>query len=335
MRSGTSRVLLWGALFVALTAAGVLFAFSRAPVRAGDLYEVLASQPASVLGAIAASCVAIYVTDILRYRSLGRAVGTHVDWKAGLDSSVANFLFSWVFPGSTFGAPATIYMLGRRNVLWRIWPTTQLALATILLQLLIGVPLGIVSAARRGRWIDRASYGLTLLAQSAPTFFVGTLLLYVFAYRFGWFPIAGYGQPGIDRLHHLVLPAATLSTVSVAFYARVVRSELLDVLGEDYIRTARAKGLSERAILGRHALRNAAGPLVTLVGLDLGILLGGAVVTEYIFAWPGLGREVLQAVLDLDLPLITGVVLVSALAIALVNLLVDIIHVWLDPRLRD
>ena len=118
MRSGTSRVMLWGALFVALTAAGVLFAFSRAPVRVHDLYEVLANQPASVLAAIAASCVAIYVTDILRYRSLGRAVGTHVDWKAGLDSSVANFLFSWVFPGSTFGAPATIYMLGRRGVPW-------------------------------------------------------------------------------------------------------------------------------------------------------------------------------------------------------------------------
>lgn len=217
----------------------------------------------------------------------------------------------------------------------RIWPTTQLALATVLLQLLVGVPLGILSAARRGRWIDRASEGISLLAQSAPTFFVGTLLLYVLAYRFGWFPVAGYGQPGLDRLHHLVLPAATLSTVSVAFYARVVRSELLDVLGEDYIRTARAKGLPERAVVGRHALRNAAGPLVTLVGLDLGILLGGAVVTEYIFAWPGLGREVLQGVLDLDLPLIIGVVIVSALAIALVNLLVDIVHVWLDPRLRD
>jgi peptide/nickel transport system permease protein len=217
----------------------------------------------------------------------------------------------------------------------RIWPTTQLALATILLQLLIGVPLGIMSAARRGRFLDRASYGLTLLAQSAPTFFVGTFLVYIVAYRFGWFPIAGYGQPGLDRLHHLVLPAATLSTVSIAFYARVVRSELIDVLGEDYIRTARAKGLSERAIIGRHALRNAAGPLVTLVGLDLGILLGGAVVTEYIFAWPGLGREMLQGVLDLDLPLIAGVVLVSALAIVLVNLIVDIVHVWLDPRLRD
>lgn len=217
----------------------------------------------------------------------------------------------------------------------RIWPTTQLALATVLLQLLIGVPLGILSAARRGRWIDRVGYGMTLLGQSAPTFFVGTLLLYVLAYRFGWFPVAGYGQPGLDRLHHLVLPAATLSTISVAFYARVVRNELIDVLGEDYIRTARAKGLSERAVITRHALRNAAGPLVTLVGLDLGILLGGAVVTEYIFAWPGLGREVLQGVLDLDLPLIAGVVLVSALAIAFVNLLVDLVHVWLDPRLRD
>lgn len=217
----------------------------------------------------------------------------------------------------------------------RIWPTIQLALATILLQLLVGVPLGILSAARKNRWVDRVSYGVTLLGQSAPTFFVGTLLLYVLAYRFGWFPVAGYGQPGLDRLHHLVLPAATLSTVSVAFYARVVRNELIDVLGEDYIRTARAKGLGERAIITRHALRNAAGPLVTLVGLDLGILLGGAVVTEYIFAWPGLGREVLQGVLELDLPLIAGVVLVSALAIALVNLLVDIAYVWLDPRLRD
>lgn len=217
----------------------------------------------------------------------------------------------------------------------RSWPTIQLALATILLQLLIGVPLGVLGAVRRNRWPDRVSYVITLLGQSAPTFFVGTLLLYVFAYRFGWFPVAGYGEPGLDRIHHLVLPAATLSTVSVTFYARVVRHELGDVLGEDYIRTARAKGLSERAVITRHALRNAAGPLVTLIGLDLGVLLGGAVITEYIFAWPGLGREVLQAVLELDMPLIVGVVLASALAIALVNLVVDIIYVWLDPRLRD
>src|SRR5262245_33586891 len=118
MRSGTSRLVLFGALFVGLTIAGALWALSRAPVELRDLYAVFADQPAGVLAAIAASCVAIYVADILRYRSLGRAVGTYVDWKAGLDSSVANFLFSWVFPGSTFGAPATIYMLGRRGVPW-------------------------------------------------------------------------------------------------------------------------------------------------------------------------------------------------------------------------
>src|SRR5512146_1803182 len=118
MRSGTRRLVLFGGLFAGLTAAGTLFALSRAPVRARDLFAVFAAQPVGVLAAIAITCVAIYATDVLRYRSLGRAVGTQVDWKAGLDSSVANFLFSWVFPGSTFGAPATIYMLGRRGVPW-------------------------------------------------------------------------------------------------------------------------------------------------------------------------------------------------------------------------
>lgn len=216
----------------------------------------------------------------------------------------------------------------------RIWPTLQLALAAILMQLLIGLPLGVIAAMRKNRWPDHAANVVGLIGQSAPAFFVGTLLLYVFAYRFGWFPIAGYGSGGLDRLHHLVLPAATLSTAGVAFYSRVVRSELVDALGEDYVRTARAKGLPETAVV-RHALRNALGPLVTLVGLDLGLLLGGAVVTEYIFAWPGLGREVLQAVLEVDTPLILGVVLVAAIAIAVANLLVDLALLWLDPRLRD
>jgi peptide/nickel transport system permease protein len=212
----------------------------------------------------------------------------------------------------------------------RIGPTAQLALAAIALQLLVGVPLGIVAAIRRDRWPDHAANVVGLLGQSAPTFFVGTLLVYVFAYRFGWFPIGGYGG-----LSHLVLPAATLAAMGIAYYARVMRSELVDALGEDYIRTARAKGLRERDVVLRHALRNALGPLVTLVGLDLGVLFGGAVVTESIFSWPGLGREVLQAILDLDLPLILGVVLVSAIAIAVANLLVDLVYLWLDPRLRD
>jgi peptide/nickel transport system permease protein len=212
----------------------------------------------------------------------------------------------------------------------RIWPTAQLALAAIFLQLVIGVPLGILAAIRRDRWPDHAANLLGLVGQGAPAFFVGTLLLYLFAYRFGWFPIGGYGG-----LSHLVLPAATLATAGVAYYSRVVRTELVDAHGEDYIRTARAKGLRERSVVMKHALRNALGPLVTLIGLDLGVLLGGAVVTEYIFAWPGLGREILQAILDLDLPLIFGVVLVSAIAIAVANLLVDLVYHWLDPRLRD
>jgi peptide/nickel transport system permease protein len=217
----------------------------------------------------------------------------------------------------------------------RIWPTAQLALAAIVLQLLVGVPLGVLAAVRRNRWPDHAANVLGLVGQSAPTFFIGTLFLYLLAYRTGWFPISGYGEGGWDRLRHLVLPAATLATVGVAYYSRVVRSELVEVLTEDYVRTARAKGLAESRVVIRHALRNALGPLVTLVGLDLGVLLGGAVVTESIFAWPGIGREVLQAILEVDIPLILGVVLVSAIAIAIANLVVDLVYVWLDPRLRD
>ncbi len=217
----------------------------------------------------------------------------------------------------------------------RIWPTAQLAIAAIALQLLIGAPLGILAATRRGRWQDHGATLIGLVGQSAPPFFVGTVLLYVLAYRWGWFPIGGYGTGGWDRLAHLALPAMTLAAVGVAYYARVVRSELVDVLGQDYIRTARAKGLAERTVIGRHALRNAIGPLVTLIGLDLGVLLGGAVVVELVFAWPGLGREVLQATLEIDIPLILGVVLITALAIAVANLIVDLAYLWIDPRLRD
>jgi len=217
----------------------------------------------------------------------------------------------------------------------RAWPTIQLTLAAIVLQLLAGVPLGVLAAARRGRWPARAAEFVELIAQSAPSFVVGTVLLYVVAYRWDLLPIGGYGEGGWDRLRHLALPAATLATLGVAYYARAVRVELEDVLGSDYIRTARAKGLPERAVIVRHGLRSALGPLVTLIGLDLGVLLGGAFVVEQIYAWPGMGREVLQAIARLDLPVILGAVLLSAVAIAIANLLADLAQVWLDPRLRD
>jgi peptide/nickel transport system permease protein len=217
----------------------------------------------------------------------------------------------------------------------RAWPTAQLALAAIALQLVLGVPLGIAAATRRGRWPDHAVQLGSAVAQSVPAFVAGTVLLYLVAYRWGWLPIGGYGAGVADRLAHLVLPAMTLAGLGTAYYARVIRAELIDVLREDYVRTARAKGLPERAVIARHALRNALGPLATLVGLDLGVLLGGAVAVEMIFAWPGVGRELLQAILEVDIPLILGAVMVGAVAIALANLVVDAVQLRLDPRLRE
>jgi peptide/nickel transport system permease protein len=221
------------------------------------------------------------------------------------------------------------------EVIWvRLWPTAQLTLAAIVLQLLIALPLGVWAGARRGRWPDTATGVLTLLGQSAPTFLIATVLVYLLGFQAGWFPIAGYGGGGLDRLYHLVLPAFTLAAVGVAYYARVVRAEMIEALRQDYVRTARAKGLPERAVVLRHGFRNALGPVVTLVGLDLGVLMGGAVVTETVFAWPGLGREVLQAILEVDIPLILGVTLVSAIAIVVANLIVDLVQAWLDPRVN-
>lgn len=217
----------------------------------------------------------------------------------------------------------------------RLGPTAQLALAAIALQLALGIPLGLLAAVRRGRWPAHAASVLQLLGQSAPPFVVGTVLMYVVAYRWGWLPIGGHGAGGVDRLVHLVLPALTLAAFGVAYYAQVLRAELGETLAADHVRTARAKGLPERTVLLRHALRPALGPLVTVVGLDLGVLLGGAVVTEVVFAWPGLGRELVAAIAGADLPLIAGAVLVSAVAIALANLLADIVVLALDPRVRD
>ncbi len=216
----------------------------------------------------------------------------------------------------------------------RLGPTAQLALAAIALQLLLGIPLGILAAVRRGRWPDRATTVVGLVGQSAPSFVVGTVLMYVLAFRFGWFPISGHGSGVLDRLHHLVLPALTLATLGVAYYAQIVRTELAEALDQEFVRTARAKGLPERTVI-RQALRTTLGPLVMLVGIDLGVLLGGAVVTEVVFAWPGLGRETMNAILDGDMPVVAGVVMVSAIAIAVANLVADLACLWLDPRLRD
>ena len=219
------------------------------------------------------------------------------------------------------------------DILWaRAWPTVQLALAALVLQLAIGLPLGAWSAVRRGRWPDRVGGVITLVGASVPTFVLDTLAVYVLAFGAGWFPVAGYGEGLAGRLHHLLLPALTLACAGIATYVRVARAELIEQLAADHVRTARAKGVAEMSVVFRHAGRNAVAPLVAVAGVDLGVLFGGAVVTETVFAWPGLGRETLLAVLDLDLPLILGVTLLAAVAVVIVNLVADLVVTRLDPR---
>src|SRR5262249_13998823 len=156
---------------------------------------------------------------------------------------------------------------------------------------------------------EKVVQAVTLVGQCAPTFFLGPLFIYVFAYRMGLFPVSGYGEPGLDRLWHLALPSLTLAVGGIAYYARILPADMIEELNRDYVRTARAKGAPELTVIVRHALRNALMSVVTLVGLDLGVLLGGAAVTETVFSWPGLGREAVLGVIHIDLPVVLGVVL--------------------------
>ena len=211
----------------------------------------------------------------------------------------------------------------------RMWPTFQLMLGAIALELLIGLPLGIWAALRRGGWPDSVVMGLAFLGAAAPQFWLALSLVYLLAYRFALFPLGGYGG-----LSHLFLPALTLGIGGAGWYARMMRSQLLEVLNQDYIRTARAKGQTARVVLLKHALRNAALPIVTMIGLDIGTFMGGVVVVESVFGWPGLGRLVWDAIRVIDIPIIVGVVIFSAVVITLANLLADFVQTFIDPRVR-
>ncbi|GGR06333.1 ABC transporter permease [Deinococcus ruber] len=211
----------------------------------------------------------------------------------------------------------------------RIWPTLQLMLGAIALELLIGLPLGIWAALNRGRWPDTLVMGLAFLGAAAPQFWLALSLVYLLAYRFALFPLGGYGG-----LSHLFLPALTLGIGGAGWYARMMRSQLLEVLSQDYIRTARAKGQTPRLVLLKHALRNASLPIITMIGLDIGTFMGGVVVVESVFGWPGLGRLVWDAIRVVDIPIIVGVVIFSAFVITLANLLADVFQPLIDPRIR-
>ena len=211
----------------------------------------------------------------------------------------------------------------------RLPATGLLTVSGLLVGLLVGIPTAVISAIRQYSLVDRAVMISSLMGICLPAFFTGLLLIYVFAYLIPIFPIGGYGG-----LAFLVLPALTLGIRSGAWYARVLRSTMLDILGEDYVRTAHAKGLRERVVITRHAFRTALGPMVTMVGADLGYYFGGVLVVEKVFGWPGIGMQAWSAISFRDTPVIMGTVLVGALFVAVANLLVDIVQVWVDPRIR-
>jgi peptide/nickel transport system permease protein len=221
-----------------------------------------------------------------------------------------------------------------RVVLEKLPATLELSIAAYGLALLVAIPIGIVSATRRNSWWDNGAMLVALLGQSVPVFFLGIMLLWVFGGQLGWFPIVGRGSGLLDQLHHLVLPAITLGTFSMARNARLVRSNLLEVLGQEYVRTARAKGLREFTVIISHALKNAMIPLVTIMGLEFGVLLGGAVVTETVFAWPGVGQMVIRAIEQKDFPVVVGAVTMLSVIFVGLNLFVDLLYGYLDPRIH-
>ncbi len=219
----------------------------------------------------------------------------------------------------------------------RAEPTTLLALMAVAIAAAIGIPCGIVSAGFRGRWIDQIFRGVAMLGASIPSFWLGLVLIQIFAVSLGWFPVSGYGAPDAalaERVHALVLPACVLGLLNSALILRFTRASMLDVLGEDYVRTARSKGLSEETVVLKHALRNALVPIVTVLGLTVALMIGGAIVTETVFGLPGVGNLVVSAVLRRDYPVIQGALLVVAGIYVLINFSIDLLYAVVDPRVK-
>ena len=214
-------------------------------------------------------------------------------------------------------------------IMSRLGPTLSLMICAIAIELLIGLTLGILAAMNRGKIVDKTLMVISFVAVSAPQFIASILILYIFAVKLGWFPIGGYGDP-----IHYVLPALTLGLLGSGWYSRVMRSSMVDVLRQDYIRTARAKGAPTSRIIRVHAFKNAILPIIAMIGLDIGIFMGGIVVVESVFGWPGIGQLAWQAIQRVDIPIIMGVTLVSAIAIVIGNLIADLIAPFVDPRIK-
>jgi peptide/nickel transport system permease protein len=259
--------------------------------------------------------------------------------KLGLDQPILTQFFVWIgrmFTGD-FGESFFFKKQVAELIVGRIEPTLMLALTTMTLSIVVAVPLGVLAAYKQGTWLDRVVMGFSVLGFSVPVFVIGYVLIFVFSIELAWLPVQGY-QPLSEGLWgclvRLILPSVTLSVIYIALIARITRTSVLEVLGEDYIRTARAKGLTNVTVLMRHALRNAAVPIVTVIGIGIALLIGGVVVTESVFSIPGLGRLTVDAVLARDYPTVQAVILLFSFVYVLVNLVVDLLYTILDPRIR-
>jgi len=259
----------------------------------------------------------------------------------GLDQPVHVRYFRWLNElahgnlGYSFssGAPVT------KRVGERVVPTLTLTATALALSYLIAVPIGVLVATRRYSWIDYVATFFAFLGISLPTFFLGLAGIYIFALRVHWLPVGGtitLGTDGgfLDMVHHLILPASVLAVAGAGALTRYVRSSMLEVLGQDYVRTARAKGLAEALVRRKHALRNALLPVITLAGLQIPALLAGAVITEQVFEWPGMGRLTIEAINQRDYPVLMGITLVTAVLVAVGNLLADLAYAYVDPRIH-
>lgn len=294
--------------------------------------------------------VAVFVFSLL-YISPGDPAGviagdlaTHEDIqrirvKLGLDQPFPIRFAIWIWSvlqgdlGTSMftGVPVTTL------VAQRLEPTLALAVCTLIMTIIIAIPMGVIAASRAGRWIDRSVMMFSVAGFSIPVFVLAYGMIMIFSIWFGWLPVQGYRSvtAGVGPfLRHLILPSLALSLGLIALVARITRASMLEVLARDYIRTAKAKGLAERNVLLGHALKNAAVPIVTIVGIGVALLISGVVVTETVFGIPGMGKLIVDAILRRDYPVIQGVTLLFSLAYVLVNLLIDILYTFLDPRIR-
>ena len=278
---------------------------------------------------------------IVGERTLTPALRAQIEEKNHLDESVPA-QYAWYVSGILKGDFGDSYQKSRpvRDILFDKFPNTfRLAFAAILVEIIVGIGAGIISAVKQYSFWDVLVTLSTSILVSVPVFWLGLLLQMFFGIKLKqwtggavFLPMSGMGDP--PDLVHLVLPAITLASVSTAYVARIMRSQMLEAMGQDYIRTAMAKGLTERAVVFKHALKNALIPVVTYVGIDLGALMGGAILTESVFSWPGVGREIYLAVMQRDWPVVMGGVIIIVLIVMIVNLLVDISYAVLDPRIR-